>query len=69
MRFILQSLRYCLYVLFTMDKRDRYMAGKAEGKHCYKSVTELNNTIYYYKSIPPYREYMTWKEYRVYNKF
>ena len=49
MRFILQSLRYCLYVLFTTDERDRYMAGKAEGKHCYKSVTELNNTIYYYK--------------------
>ena len=55
---------WLLYVLITMNARTRYSAGLTKGCHCYKMDTYMNSTVYHFnRSIPPTREYITWKEF------
>jgi hypothetical protein len=62
-------LLWLLYVIITVDARQRYMAGKSMGYHCYQkkdtsrfiygSVTEYS----FNRGIPPQRGYLTWREF------
>lgn len=55
---------WLLYVLITAESRDRYMAGKTKGYHCYKANTNLNSTEYCFdRNEKPYKEYLTWKDF------
>lgn len=69
MKFILKTLLYCFYVLFTLDARNRYLAGKTKGKHCWKITSGVNLFTCHYENRKPIREYLTWKEFRETHKF
>ena len=69
MKFILKTLLYCFYVLFTLDARNRYLAGKAKGKHCWKITSGVGSFTSHYENRKPIREYLTWTEFRKSHKF
>jgi hypothetical protein len=64
MRFILKTLLYVFYVLFTLDARNRYLVGKAKGKHCWKITSGVGSFTNHYENREPVREYLTWIEFR-----
>ena len=69
MRFILKTLLYVFYVLFTLDARNRYLVGKAKGKHCWKITSGVGSFTNHYENREPSREYLTWIEFRKTHKF
>lgn len=70
MRLLFKTILYCLYVLITLDARNRYLAGKEKGMHCHKITSGFCSfTNHFNPDKEPIREYFTWKEFRQHHQF
>lgn len=65
LKFILCTTLFILYVLITLNARNRYLAGESRGYQC-TDVTGngFTDTYTYDRNQEPTREYLTWKEFR-----
>lgn len=63
-KLLLFYIKYIFYVLITVDARNRYSAGKAKGRHCYKITNGMTSFTMHYEDRKPVKEYKTYKQYK-----
>ncbi len=70
MKTIILFLKYVIYYLVTADERHCYSMGKIKGMHCegYNSDGFGGRIYKYNPNKTPFRDYLTWKEFKENNK-